>query len=84
MLGTVRTHTVDSTLLSYKGNFLAVANQEARTECSATTISPEDQKLLWRTLYQNDAFTLSDNNEMLSVVAEVSFYAKIVEHYGQR
>ncbi len=63
MLGTVRTHTVDSTLLSYKGNFLAVANQEARTECSATTISPEDQKLLWRTLYQNDAFTLSDNSE---------------------
>ncbi len=84
MLGTVRVHTVDSTLLSYKGNFRAVANQEARTECSATTISPEDQKLLWRTLYESDVFTLGDNNEMLSVVADVSFYAIIVEHYGQR
>ena len=83
MLGTVRAHTVDSTLLSYKGNFLAVANQEARTECSATTISPEDQKLLWRTLYENDVFTLGDNNEMLSVVAGVSFYAIVVEHDGQ-
>ena len=84
MLGTVRVHTVDSTLLSYKGNFLAVANQEARTECSATTISPEDQKLLWRTLYESDVFTLGDNNEMLSVVADVLFYAIIVEHDGQR
>ena len=84
MLGTVRVHTVDSTLLSYKGNFLTVANQEARTECSATTISPEDQKLLWRTLYESDVFTLGDNNEMLSVVADVSFYAIIVEHDGQR
>ena len=84
MLGTVRVHTVDSTLLSYKGNFLAVANQEGRTECSATTISPEDQKLLWRTLYESDVFTLGDNNEMLSVVADVLFYAIIVEHDGQR
>ena len=84
MLGTVRVHTVDSTLLSYKGNFRAVANQEARTECSATTISPEDQKLLWRTLDENDVFTLGDNNEMLSVVADVSFYAIIVENDGQR
>ncbi len=84
MLGTVRVHTVDSTLLSYKGNFLSVANQEARTECSATTISPEDQNLLWRTLYESDVFTLGDNNEMLSVVADVSFYAIIVEHDGQR
>ena len=84
MLGTVRVHTVDSTLLSCKGNFLAVANQEARTECSATTISPEDQKLLWRTLYERDVFTLGDNNEMLSVVADVLFYAIIVEHDGQR
>ena len=84
MLGTVRVHTVDWTLLSYKGNFLAVANQEARTECSATTISPEDQKLLWRTLYENDVFTLGDNNEMLSVLPDLSFYAIIVEHNGQR
>ena len=64
--------------------FLAVANQEARTECSAITISPEDQELLWRTLYDNDAFTLRDDSEVLSVVSDESFYDIIAEHNGQR
>ncbi len=85
MLGTVRVHDADSTLLNYGATFSAIAGlQEARIECSETTLPLEDQKQLWRTLYENDVFTLGDNHEMLSVIADDSFYEITVEHDGQR
>ena len=63
MVGTTRTYVVESTRFIYEGRFLAVANQQARTECSETTLPLEDFDMLWKTLYRNDALTLADNEE---------------------